>query len=187
MAVDLTLLKMHIETFNKAKKYINEKKNILLDTDVEPAFDTLKDHWRTGGFEPTEMLDLVSIIKKDLKLFGSDRELQAELKNFSSMCEIYYTKDEDTFELFQATLQNKKPLDNSIIQRIYEKVISLLPEFADFDEIHKKTNGNTLYELFGFEPNTQDRYSRIALKTLAEDENEFMKHQLSKRDRKSVV
>jgi hypothetical protein len=172
MAVDLSLLKMHIDAFNKAKNSINEKKALIVGTDVEAAFDTLKDHWRTGGFEPKEMVELVSIIKKNLNKFGSNRELQAELKNFASMCEIYYTKDDDTFEAFQATLQNKKPLDSSIIQRIYENRIGNLPETAVFDEIHKKTNGNSLYELFCFEPDT---YQLRILKALVEDKNEFSK------------
>ena len=178
MAIDLTLLKMHVDAFNKAKKHINEKKNAIIGTDVESAFDSLKDHWRTGSFEPTEMSELVSIIKKNLKLFGSDRELQAELKSFSSMCEIYYTKDEDTFEAFQAIMQNKKLLDSSIIQRIYEKEFGKLPEFAYFDETHKKTNGNTIYELFCFEPDT---YTFRVLKTVSDDKDEFRKHPLSKK------
>lgn len=178
MAVDLSLLKMHVDAFNKAKKSINEKKGLIVGTDVEAAFDTLKDHWRTGGFEPTEMAELVSIIKKNVKLFSTDRELQAELKSFASMCEIYYTKDNDTFDAFQATLQNKKPLDASIIQRIYEKEIGKLPESITFDEIHKKTNGNSLYELFSFEPDT---FAFRILKPLVEDRNEFRKHPLNKK------
>jgi len=178
MAVDLTLLKMHVDTFNKAKKHINEKKNAIIGTDVEAAFDTLKEHWRTGGFEPTEMSELVSIIKKNLKLFGSDRELQAELKSFSSMCEIYYTKDEDTFDAFQAVMQNKTPLDSSIIWRIYEKTFCTLQDYTEYDTIHKNTNGNTIYELFSFEPDT---YKFRILKTLVDDKDEFRKYPLSNR------
>jgi hypothetical protein len=175
MTVDLTLLKMHVDGFNKAKKYINEEKNLIVGTDVEAAFDTLKDHWRTGDFEPTEMGELVAVIKKNLKLFGSNRDLQTALKDFASMCEIYYTKDEDIFESFQAVMQNKKPFDVSIIQQIYEKEIGKLPEYVAFDEIHKKTNGYSLYELFNFEP---DAIRLRILKSLIEDEGEFKKSQL---------
>jgi hypothetical protein len=178
MAVDLIMLKTHIAEFKEHIKHINEKKNVILDIDVEleSAFDTLKDHWRTGGFEPKEMSENVDIIKRYLKT--NDKDLNTALKKFSSYCEIYYIQDEDKFEAFQAIMQNKKPLDNSIIQRIYVKEFGNLPEFTYFDEIHKKTNGNTIYELFNFEPDT---FTFRVLRTIVNDKDEFRKHPLSKK------
>ena len=104
MAIDSIQLKMDIAAFNKAKKHINEKRNLIVGTEVESAFDTLKEHYRNGGFEPTEMQELVMVIKSNLNKFGGDRSLQTELKKFATCCEVYYTKDEESFFEFQKAM-----------------------------------------------------------------------------------
>jgi len=180
MAVDINMLNMHITAFKKAVKFVNENKKEIEGTPVEAAFDTLKDHWRRGNFEPTEMAELIAVIKKNLKLFSVNRDFQAELKSFSSNCEIYYTQDEDKFDAFQAVMQNKTPLDASIILRLYEKIFGSLQNTVEYEEIHKKTNGNTLYQLFGFEPDSTV-YKINKLRVLLEDKGEFSKDVISKK------
>lgn len=175
MAVNIDVLNIDIIAFKKAVEYINKNKKLIAGTGSESAFDTLKEHWKKkeNGFVPEDSSELVAIIKNELKKFIQYRELQVELKNFASLCEIYYTKDKDTFEAFQAVMQNKTPLDSSIILRLYIKIFGSLQNTAEYEEIHKKTNGNTLYQLFGFEPDSYI-YTRITLKTKL-DKEEFSK------------
>jgi len=175
MVVNIDVLNLDISSFKKVVEYINKNNKLIVGTGSESAFETLKEHWKKkeNGFVPEDSAELVMIIKKELKNFIQFRELQAELKKFASLCEIYYTKDEDTFEAFQAVMQNKTPLDGNIIMRLYEKTFGSLLNTAEYEEIHKKTNGNTLYQLFGFESDSHI-YTRINLKTKL-DKEEFGK------------
>jgi len=187
MAVDLTLIKKNIADFNRTKKFINERKDLIRDTSDEPekspnklevAFDTLKEKnfWHNKSyFELTETEFIESIKKLRKKFDTKERELSSNLGEFAACCAFFFTKDEDIFEAFQAVMQNKTPLDSSIILRLYEKTFGTLQNTADYDEIHKKTNGNTLYELFSFEPDT---YTFSRLKTLANNEDVFRNHPL---------
>ena len=69
-------------------------------------------------------------------------------------------ENEDKFEDFQANLFGINPTANTI-KRLYEKIIieKQLPKYDEFEKIHKKTNGQFLYELLGLKQ-TDNKYDR---------------------------
>ena len=179
MALDFNLLQTQIDKFNTHKKFIDTKKNLLTfvneNNKYETSYNILRTHWQNDDFEPAEMKKSIEEIRTNRKCFKTtEGNLYSALGEFTDSCEFLYTTDDDTFEAFQAIMQNKTPLDGSIILRLYEKIFASLQNTAEYEEIHKKTNGTNLYQLFGFEPDSTI-YTINKLKVLLEDEGEFNK------------
>ena len=177
MALDFNFLQTQIDNFNTYKKIIDAKKNLLTfvneNNKYETSYNTLRNHWQNGGFEPAEMKEYAEEIRTNRKCFRTaEGQLYNALGEFADSCDFLYTTDEDTFDAFQAVIQNKTPLDSSIILQLYEKIFGSLQNTAEYEEIHKKTNGNSLYQFFGFEPDSTV-YTINNLKAKLESEEDF--------------
>jgi len=73
------------------------------------------------------------------------------------------------------SMHNSMAIMGDMIKQIYEERIEKLPEFEEFEKIHNKTNGKSLYELFSFEPKT---WEVEALQSFANSESEFKKSKI---------
>ncbi|MDR0505775.1 MAG: SH3 domain-containing protein [Dysgonamonadaceae bacterium] len=101
--------KSDLKKWQEVTRRIKEAQNGVnpeLTTEEESAFGVLCDHWRNGSFEPDESKDLIKNIKNNLNLHVNNRDLQAALKEFSALCDKYYTKEADKFQEFKQEMRN---------------------------------------------------------------------------------
>ena len=145
--------------FNKGNGKEQEDINKLLDYAKNKNFDA------TSKSKETLLTDG---LKKWFDYHRGNKPGGAELLEFSRLCTDYLFTDKDVFKAFQTELRRIKP-----IRQLYEDTVGVkLPDFSEFEKIHRKTNGKSLYEIFDFAPDDEELDT---LKDIADKEPYFKK------------
>ena len=142
--------KKFVAYYESNKNFVFNKGNGKEQEDIDKLLDYAKNKNFDATTESKEILFTIGL-KKWFDYHRGNKPGGNELLEFSRLCTDYLFTDKEVFKAFQIELRRIKT-----IRQLYEDNIGKLPDFSEFEKIHKKTNGKSIYELFGFEPEDEE-------------------------------
>lgn len=112
MKVNQLVLKRDVNKWNKLIESI-KKQNIDQDTDEIKAFHQLSNVFK-NNFNQSENEKWIGNIKNNLNKYASDRNIQADLKDFAALCSVWMIKTEEDFNIFKKALNT--PEQKTVIE-----------------------------------------------------------------------
>ena len=105
--LDPVILEMDVRKWSDIEMFLTDSRMLLTERE-QFAFSDLKDYWRRR-FNKAECEELIARLKSDSSKHPNDPvqlQLATGIKNFASLCTIYYTKTPDDFFEFAKALGN---------------------------------------------------------------------------------
>jgi predicted nucleic-acid-binding protein len=100
--VNIIKLKQDVAKWNEITKLI-KKHYTELTTEEQSSFDILIDYWR-GSFDRDECNELIAELKSGINKHANNRDLLQHIKDFASLCTVYYSKTETEFLDFKKAM-----------------------------------------------------------------------------------
>ena len=113
------LLNRDVEKFRKLCFDLNREFESL-NVDDQSAFEVLSKYYNRS-FDRAECEELINGIKSNLNKYSSNRGLQANLKDFTALCSIWYTKTDYEFAEFKKAMGGKERKPIIVEDKKHEK------------------------------------------------------------------